>query len=220
MCFSPEASFIASAVVTTVGVISYKKATDLPSKRLALIPIFFGLQQFSEGFVWLSLLYEQFAFLKDTSSIGFIIFAWIVWPTYVPYTMRLIETNERRKKMMSIFLYLGMFVSVMLAYTMIFRDLHAEILDCSIIYDFDVSKSVHKYFGILYLIVTVIPTLISKVSKVWILGVSNILAFIGTKVFISDRILSIWCFFAAFTSIVVLWIIIERNKQNDLLRTN
>ena len=217
MCFSPEASFIASAVVTTVGVVSYKKATDTPTRTLAMIPIFFGLQQFSEGFVWLSLLYEHFAFLKEASSIGFIIFAWIVWPTFVPYSMWLIEKDVRRKKAILVFLFIGIFVSIMLAYTMIFRNLHAEILDCSIIYNFDVKKSIHKYFGILYLLVTVIPTLISKVSKTWILGVSNILAYVGTKVFISDRILSIWCFFAALTSVVVLLIIIDINKAKQRL---
>ena len=215
MCFSPEASFIASAVVTTVGVVSYKKATDFPTKTLALIPLFFGLQQLSEGFVWLSLLYEQFAFLKEASSIGFIIFAWIVWPTFVPYSMWLIEKDIKRKKILRFFIFIGVFVSTMLAYTMIFRNLHAEIQDCSIIYDFDVTKSIHKFFGILYLMVTVLPTLISKVPKVWILGASNILAFVGTKVFISERILSIWCFFAALTSVVVLLIIIDLNKAKQ-----
>ena len=34
---------------------------------------------------------------------------------------------------------------------------------------FDVADNIHATFGILYLIVTVAPTLISKVSKVWLL---------------------------------------------------
>ncbi len=58
MCFSPEASFTASAVITTVGIISLKKSQNTESKIMACIPLFFGLQQFAEGVVWLSLLYE------------------------------------------------------------------------------------------------------------------------------------------------------------------
>ncbi|MFT5513697.1 MAG: hypothetical protein ACI8SE_002106 [Bacteroidia bacterium] len=63
---------------------------------------------------------------------------------------------------------------------------------------------------------TVIPTLISKVPKVWLLGVMNVLAYAGTKIFINERILSIWCFFAAITSVIVLWIIEDYNKRKAI----
>ncbi|MFT5723307.1 MAG: hypothetical protein ACI9JN_000416 [Bacteroidia bacterium] len=97
MCFSPEASFTAAVVITTVGVISLKKATDYPTRILACIPLFFGIQQLSEGFVWLSLLYERFAYLEGISSSGFIVFAWIVWPTWVPYAMRLRQMQAEKR---------------------------------------------------------------------------------------------------------------------------
>lgn len=216
MCFSPEASFTASAVITTVGLIALKKAPNRNFKLLAFIPLFFGIQQFSEGFVWLSLLYEKFYFLKSLSTIGFIIFAWVVWPVWVPLSIQGIELDSARKKVIRWFLYLGIFVSGALAYTLIFRDVRAGILDCSIVYNFSVSQDAHMIFGILYLIVTVVPTLLSKVSKVWLLGVMNIVAYAGTKLFISDRILSIWCFFAAITSIIVLWIVLEAKKRAEL----
>lgn len=215
MCFSPEASFTAAAVITSVGVISLKKARTSSYKLLACIPLFFGLQQFVEGFVWLSLLYERFAYLQNISAIGFVIFAWIIWPFWIPMVMGRIEYDNTRKKVIKYILYLGVFVSLVLTYTLVFRNVKAEILDCSIIYNFDVSTNIHAFFGALYLIVTVVPTLVSKVPKVWLLGVMNILAYAGTKLLISDRILSIWCYFAAITSMIVLWIIVEYNKREQ-----
>jgi len=215
MCFSPEASFTAAAVITTVGVVALKKAPSKAYQLFACIPLFFGVQQLMEGVVWLSLLYERFAYLKDFSTAGFIIFAWVVWPFWMPLTIGLIEEDPKRKKILKGLLYVGIGVTLALTYTLMFRNVQAEILDCSIIYNFDVADNIHATFGILYLIVTVAPTLISKVSKVWLLGVMNVLAYVGTKLFISDRILSIWCFFAAITSVIVLWVILERNKESN-----
>jgi hypothetical protein len=216
LCFSPEASFIAAAAITTVGAVSLHKATDNPTKILACIPLFFGIQQLTEGFVWLSLLYEQFAFLKGVSAAGFIVFAWIIWPTWIPLSMWKIEKNSSRKTILKVFLFFGIVISFILAYALIFRNVRPEILDCSIIYNFEVSKQIHQTFGVLYLIVTVVPTLLSKVSKAWLLGAMNVIAYAGTKLFISDRILSIWCFFAAIASVIVLWIIVDYNKARKL----
>ena len=171
MCFSPEVSFTASVVITTVGVISFKRATDTPGKLMACIPLFFGIQQFAEGFVWLSLLYDQYAHIQQISTAGFIIFAWIVWPFWIPYAIGKMEQNANRKRILNVFKYIGAVTSALLVYVLLFRNVQAEILDCSIIYDFDVSIGLHIWFGVLYLAITVLPSLISKVSKMWLLGV-------------------------------------------------
>ena len=55
MCFSAEASFGASAILLTIGVISLNKSVNVPQKVLSCIPFIFGVQQFSEGILWLSL---------------------------------------------------------------------------------------------------------------------------------------------------------------------
>ncbi len=216
MCFSPEASFSAAAVVTTIGFFSRSKAESTELKNLALIPICFGLQQFSEGWVWLANQYEQFAYIKNLSSYSFLFFAWILWPSFVPYAFMGIERNPFRKRILRIFFYLGLIVSILLAYVIFFKSVESSILDCSIVYNFHINESIHKSFGIVYLAVTVLPTLISTSSKAWILGVLNLVAYFVTKIYISDRILSIWCFFAAISSMVILWIIIDYKKgQRD-----
>ena len=213
MFLSPEASFTASAVINTVGIISFKKSPNTESKVMACIPIFFGIQQFAEGVVWLSLLYDQLSFLRHASTSVFILFAWVVWPFWIPYGMEGIELNKSRKKILKWFKYVGLGLSCTLGYALLFRDVQAAILDCSVIYSFNVSDDIHKTFGVFYLIGIIAPTLISKANKAWLLGAMNLLAYFGTKIFISDRILSIWYFFAAITSIIVYWIILDYNKR-------
>jgi len=55
MCFSASVSFGASALLTTCGALSIRKAQGPAQKLFASTPFFFGIQQFSEGCIWLAL---------------------------------------------------------------------------------------------------------------------------------------------------------------------
>jgi hypothetical protein len=51
MCFSATASFSASIVIGTLGVVTFKKSKNSNLKFLGAIPFLFAVQQFTEGFV-------------------------------------------------------------------------------------------------------------------------------------------------------------------------
>ena len=55
MCFSASASFGAGIVISTIGVVTLKKVSSPAHYYFALIPLFFAIQQFAEGFLWLAL---------------------------------------------------------------------------------------------------------------------------------------------------------------------
>ena len=55
MCFSATASFGASAVLGTLGVITVAKAKTKPQKFFGTIPLLFSIQQLTEGLLWVSL---------------------------------------------------------------------------------------------------------------------------------------------------------------------
>ena len=54
MCFSAPASFIAGAVLATVGVVTLRMATRPAQIAFAAIPLLFGIQQLFEGLILLS----------------------------------------------------------------------------------------------------------------------------------------------------------------------
>ncbi len=222
MCFSAAASFGAASVISTIGIVSYKKANHTPYRLLAMIPIFFGIQQFSEGIVWLASTYDQFSGFLSLSTYGFIFFAWIVWPIYIPFALLRLEQNPLRKKILKVFWYGGIIVALLLIYVMLFYGVHSEILDCSIKYNFIVPISNRWLFVIFYLAATVISPLVSSVGKMWLLGVLNILTFLVTKIYFLEHTISVWCFFAAITSMLILWIIISqlKNKQTKKILIN
>lgn len=214
MCFSAEVSFGASAVITTIGVLSFKKAEGTPLRLLAAIPFFFGIQQFFEGILWLSSRYEQFAGMELFSTYAFLFFAWIVWPLYLPITFWRIERDPFRKKMLLPLVFIGAFVAVVLTYIILVTGVHANIEDCSIVYAFDPPEtSMGWLFGAFYVSSVILPTMVTSVSKMWWLGVSNIILYFFSKLYFHDRVISVWCFFAAITSILMLWIIIQERKK-------
>jgi len=213
MCFSSEVSFGASVVITTIGVVAYKKAENTPYRLLATIPILFGIHQFLEGLVWVSSMNEDYSSILQFSTYSFIVLAWVIWPFYIPFVMWKIEQNPIRKKIMLALVFCGLFVVSALSYVLIFSGVKAEIVDCSIIYNYGDERSPSILFSMLYVSTTVVPNLVSKVGKVWVLGMLNFVTYFVSRIYFNDRVISIWCFFAAISSIVILLIILDMNRS-------
>jgi hypothetical protein len=87
MCFSATASFSSSVVIGAMGIYSIKSVTHTHQKYLAAIPLLFAVQQFSEGFVWLTLNHELDLKYQDFFTQSFLSFAWIIWPILVPFAL-------------------------------------------------------------------------------------------------------------------------------------
>src|SRR6202000_3006059 len=98
MCFSPSASFGASAVLTVVSITCMVRSRTMPQRVLSGIPLLFAIQQFVEGVVWLSLLRPEWAHWERMATYGFLFFAQMVWPVYVPLAVLLFERDAMKKK--------------------------------------------------------------------------------------------------------------------------
>lgn len=83
MCFSATASFSAALLLSIIGSFSIREVLVRRAYRalpLALTPIFFALQQLSEGAIWRLLHTGQQQWLPLFIAI-FITFAYVLWPT-------------------------------------------------------------------------------------------------------------------------------------------
>src|SRR6188768_3673276 len=75
---------------------SHKKSCFSFTRIIASIPLIFAVQQFTEGFLWLSLTSPRFAGLQSVATIVFLFFAQVVWPVWVPYAILKLEPKENR----------------------------------------------------------------------------------------------------------------------------
>lgn len=207
MCFSAEASFAAGAVLSIAGIAAIKKAQTRSEIAFASIPLIFGVQQVTEGFVWLSLLNTAFASWNQPATYIFLAFAQVVWPSWVPFSILLLEKENGRRNALYIMLGIGLIVSFYLALRLLKQDIHSEIIGHHIYYNIGFSTNVIRSLGVMYFISTIIPPFISGIKKMWSLGFSILLSYIVTKLFFENYVISVWCFFAAVISVVVYAIV-------------
>jgi hypothetical protein len=98
VCFSAEASFTVGAALLPAGLYcmwaaAVKKPSYLP---LAAVPIFFGVQQIGEGFVWQAIHEGDPAQIR-TASLVFLFFALAFWPFWFPFLTTWMEPQPKRK---------------------------------------------------------------------------------------------------------------------------
>lgn len=200
MCFSATASFIAGGSLTAVGAVTVKRAANNRSELLfAAIPLFFGVQQLTEGALWLSFYYDAVQ-LKTVTTYLFTLFSHVLWPVYMPFAVWAMEPELRRRKTMLGFCLIGVAVGVYLFVLMVTLPLTA-VLKEHIIY-----VSPHFYKGpvmMLYIAATCIVTFFSSHLLVRVFGFMALLLFFVALWFHVEAFFSIWCFFAAILSLII-----------------
>ena len=99
MCLSATVSFTASALLTTggVGIIAKAVRSNWRYLPIGLMPLFAGIQQFSEGFVWVGINAGDHATMV-WGAMGFIFFTWFMWPFWIPFAVWVLEPPDSRRR--------------------------------------------------------------------------------------------------------------------------
>ncbi len=216
MCFSATASFSASLVIGTIGVATYKKSKDSDLKFLGAIPFLFALQQFTEGFVWLSFTQPDFQFIQSAATTSFLFFAWVLWPILMPFSIYHIEKPGGKKKLNFYLFLLGSASGLHSVYTLATGNPQPLVNDFHI--DYTVSASTFEtniqiVQQLTYVIVTVLPLFISSLKGAKVLASANFIALALAFVFFKHSLPSTWCFFAAILSGIFYWIVTLETRR-------
>ena len=200
MCFSATASFVSGVAFSATGVVTLSEVKTKKSIPFATIPLLFGAQQIVEGGVWLSFQYGL-PFLNQITTYAFMLFAYVFWPTFIPFSVGLLETDPHRKKILRIFQFIGVMISLYLLYFIIQNPVASLVVNKSIIY------TVPKEYGVLlvgmYLLATCVSCLFSTHRLVNLLGVLGTLSLAIAYYFFTASYVSVWCFFAAVLSVAI-----------------
>jgi hypothetical protein len=208
MCFSAAASFVAGATLTTAGVITVQKKTkkEIP---LALIPLLFGLQQITEGLVWISLT-KNIIWLQKIVTQIYVLFSHVLWPIFVPIAIGLVEPVGWRKKAISICAVLGAVVGLYNFWIVTQFPVSSEIAHHSINYIFSVSSPASVMY--VYIIATCGSCLLSSHRLLKVLGILSFVFLLIAYYFYIVTLASVWCFFAAILSFIIYWFFKQKNN--------
>ena len=202
MCFSAPASFIASAVTGAAGLGAVVRAREKAEVPFAAIPLFFAFQQALEGLLWLNLPVAPDSRATSALTHGFLFFALVFWPLFAPWAAFLIEPDPRRRGLIRLCLALGAGVSCFLLWTIVQGTHTAAIAAGHIAYILDPYPPMGV--GLAYLAATAGGTLLSSQSTVRLFGAIVLAGSLIAYFAYWEVFLSVWCFFAAAASAVIL----------------
>ena len=217
MCFSASASFGAGALLTGIYVASKRKTTSPSQTYFAGIPLIFGAQQITEGFVWLSLTGNAYASLQQVATYTFLFIAQVVWPLWVPYSILKLQPKEQRRRSEYVLVAMGAIVSVYNSYCLLHFTVKAEIMEHHISYKQDYPTALLPYIGFLYIAATIFPPFLSRVSGMWMLGTSVLISYLITTLFYVHATVSVWCFFASIISAAIYAIMSKIHNSNSVI---
>lgn len=201
MCFSATASFAAGTALVAVGVFTVNRAQDRRELPLALVPLLFGVQQITEGALWLAL-GNELATLQSWATYAFSFFSHAFWPVFVPFAILAVETHRRRQQALRAFLAVGVAVSLYLLFYLFRFPVVASVRESSILYE-----SPHFYlYGVLvlYLLATCISGLFSSHHCINVFGLLAFVLAVAAYQVSAQTFVSVWCFFAAVLSLVIV----------------
>lgn len=207
MCFSATASFTTGVILTTIGTVSIKKTNSANEVPFASIPLLFGLQQLTEGLLWMSIPNTEKHLTKEIATYTFLFFAQILWPILVPVSLYLIEKNKNKKKPQLLFIILGIGISSYLTYCLMIYPVDVIIENAHILYIQEYPKQFKPLGAVIYISVTILPPFFSSVKKMWLIGLAILLSYIISTMFYENYLVSVWCFFAAIISVGILYIV-------------
>jgi hypothetical protein len=212
MCFSPEASFAGGVIISAIGVATITKVHKSSQLVFASIPLFFGIQQIAEGFLWMTLPGNDFIITQKISTYAFLIMAQVIWPSLIPVSITLMEENIKRKRILGILSGLGLLLSLYYAFCLLTFSVNPQISGYHILYTNSFPKFLSNPAFAVYLFVTITPLFISGIKKTWLLGILMTLSCLVTAIFFRQYLTSVWCFFAALISGVIFWILLDSKR--------
>ena len=220
MCFSASASFTASTCLIPIGIycITEVKKRNEAYLPIASLPLFFGIQQGFEGFVWLSIVFEN-TIAVNNFALCFLFFSYFFWLFWIPFSAFLIEENLFIKRGLRFFTVLGFLYGALLYFPLLINDswLEIKVVNHSIKYlTYFIFNPItpHNFSVYFYVLIVLAPLIISSIKTINFLGILLILAASVAYFYFHYTFISVWCFMAAVVSIYLVKAIANIPQSN------
>ena len=192
-----------------MGALSLYQAQRPREWLFAAMPLWFALQQFVEGVLWLSFDASKPS-LTQLSTHVFAFFSHVWWPVYVPRAVLLLERAGRRRQILWVFLLIGTVLSGYLLTILLTYPVQASVSGHHIEYVSPYFHAATTMTG--YLLTTAVSPMVSSHRLVRWFGVLSVLAFMAAYAIYATWFISVWCFMAALLSGVVCLHFFDRQR--------
>ena len=145
--------------------------------------------------------------LAEWAMRAYLFIAWPLLPTYVPLAVMLLEPHRARLRVAP-FLVLGVVVTAYLSYVVLANPVkvieHAHGLEYATVVQNPLI------WAVLYIVAVIGAPLMSRYRSIIAFGIVNLVGLILVAVFYTQAFASLWCVFAAISSILMLVHMVRR----------
>jgi hypothetical protein len=201
MCFSPAADLSIGLAVTAIGVDTARHVAHRKEAPLAALPVVFGVHQIIEAFVWFG---EDGSVSDQTGGLAawlYLTVAFGVIPWFIPWAIRQIEPDSARRQLMSALMVIGALVSIALMVAVVRGPI--EVTDGGHYLAYGVPLSLGGFIVVVYIAATCGSFLLSSDRRAVQFGAVNLLAVMALAILLSNGLISLWCVWAAVTSVAI-----------------
>jgi hypothetical protein len=199
VCFSPEADLVGGVAICALGI---DVVAHLGDRReylaLAALPLMLGAHQLVESVVWWGTSGSVPKVAGTVALWTYLLFAFVLLPTYVPWAVWRIEPPGSRRHLMAALTCVGLVVSIALLVSMVVGPV--EVVAHGHHLSYYTSLRAGTLIIGLYLVTTCGAFLLSGERLIVWFGLVNIAAVFAIAVLTLDGFTSVWCAWAAVTS--------------------
>lgn len=192
-----------------VAVLTLREVRHRRELPFALLPAIFAAHQFLEVAVWAGLEGEVSPGLAELAMRAYLFIAWPLLPTWVPLAVLLLEPRGARLRVAP-FLALGAVVSAYLGWVVLANPV--EVVRHA--YGLEYLNVVQHplLWAVLYIVAVIGAPLMSGYRSIVAFGAINMIGLALVAVFYANAFASLWCVFAAVSSILMLVHMVRRRQ--------
>jgi hypothetical protein len=202
VCFSAAANFTGSAVLGTIGVLTFTKVKHRRELLFASLPTLFAVHQFIEGFVWLGLDGVLSPAVTHNMGAAFMLYAQGLLPFLMPLSVLLFEPDVKSRRRMLPFLAMGALTTLYMLWALEAYPTQIYVEHNSIVYMNPATN--FTTVAVFYVIATCGSLLFSKVKDMVIFGIANVTILLVVMAVKRYAFTSLWCAYAAVASLIIL----------------
>lgn len=202
MCFSPQVDVVVGAAIAVVAVDSIRHCRSALTAPLAALPAIFAVHTLISAVVWWGLSCDVPADVGHGAAMAYLAIAFVLLPVYVPLAVLLIEPPGWRRGALIALTVMGAVAGADFAQGLVRGG--DVVAACSYYIDFQITGT-STLGAALYVVATCGALLLSGQRPLVLWGLLNVVAIAVLVLFERRGLPSLWCFWAAATSVFIAW---------------
>ena len=201
MCFSVESDLAVGLLLLPVGVASLREVRHVREVPFASLPLLFAVHQLIETVVWASADGSLSTSVGHVAAIAYLVVALPLLPLLFPLSVLLLEPRGARVRVAP-FVALGALVAAYLAVAVATPPVTVVVHEHALVYYTGVQRE--GVWTLLYIVAVIGPSLLSGYPTLVGFGVLNLVGLTVVAMVYQEAFVSLWCVWAACTSLLVL----------------